>query len=219
MQQTANFEICTCNTDDLKKAQVLVSEFFSNPDNRTPECFDAWEKGIRTYKHILSVENNTDVHAAWDEYEDLLPLMIVYVVKGLPDTVIAGRTIIGSDDTGEETRYYIGIFGDLHWIYKWKDLHSILFEDRLLPTSDSLAGKNVVFSQLNLAKYIRYSNAVIRSGGFVRDFTSAKTGIVVHDNGVDTPDVKKAEELNQKKPKVKVFTCEEFEQYLVSHTI
>ena len=42
------------NTDDLKK-QVLVSEFFSDPDNRTPECFDTWED---SYLPMLTKQNH-----------------------------------------------------------------------------------------------------------------------------------------------------------------
>ena len=215
MQLNSCFYIECCNQEALDKAFDLVNSFFAMPENRTPDYFEDWVKSICKDAKYLKVQNMTDVHADPLEYEDLLVSMIEYVSAGIPDDVIAGHYDTDNGVSGMKEHLFVGIYGNVQWVSSYKKLFAIEYEDRQLPLASKLKDKNVVLSQLyNLARELRYSVIVRRSGGLVKSSASAKTDIVVWRGDWVTPDTKKAEELNQKKEKVKVFTCEEFEAFL-----
>lgn len=215
MQLNSCFYIECCNQETLDKVFDLVNAFFAIPENRTPDYFEDWVKSIRKDAKYLKVENMTDVHADPLEYEDLLVNLIEYVSAGISDDVIAGHYDTDNGVSGMKEHLFVGIYGSVQWVTSHKKLFAIEYEDRQLPLAPQLKDKIVVFSQLyNLALEFKYTVIVRRSGGLVRDFATAKTNIVVYLGQWATPDTKKAEELNQKKEKVKVFTCEEFEAYL-----
>lgn len=215
MQLNSCFSIECSNQETLEKVFNLVNTFFAMPENRTPEFFDDWVKSIRVNEKYNIVENITDVHADPLEYEDLLASMIEYVSAGISDDVIAGHYDTDNGVSGMKEHLFVGIYGNFQWVSSRKKLFAIEYEDRQLPLAPHLKDKIVVFSQLyNLALEFKYTVIVRRSGGLVRDYTTAKTNVVVYMGQWATPDTKKAEELNQKKEKVKVFTCEEFEAFL-----
>lgn len=214
MELNASFSIECCNVETFTKVSELVNAFFAIPSNRTPEYFEEWVKSIVAFEDILKVRNFSDVRADPLEYEDLLICLIRYVAAGVSDDLIVGDYTLYNSFSGGKSYEFVSVYGDIHWVSSRKQRLSIEYEDRKQAPSSLLKGQNVVFSQLNRAMELRYSAIVKRSGGFVKDFASAKTNIVVYPGGRETPDTIKARALNQKKEKVKILTCEEFDLLL-----
>lgn len=214
MELNAGFSIECCNVETFARVSELVNAYFAIPENRTPKYFEEWVKGIYKIEKNLEVKNFTDVHSDPLEYEDLLIGLIEYVAAGVSDDLIVGDYTLYNGFSGSENHEFVSVYGDIHWVSNRKQRLSIEYEDRKQAPSLLLQGQNVVFSQLNRAMELRYSVIVKRSGGFVKNFASAKTNIVVYPGGRETPDTIKAHELNQKKEKVKILTCEEFDLLL-----